>query len=163
MNIQLKYWKMLVQLKAATFYLNIYADRSYKWERRINIITAIASSASIGGWVIWQQISFVWSFVIALSQVVNAIMPFFPFKKRLEIVKNMAKEIQDLFIIADYDWFKVANGDFTENEINDLILNLRKKYNDIQDKYMSDGCLLENEKIKNLADKKTDMYFEYNN
>ena len=37
----------MVQIKAWIFYLDIYAENSYKWDRRINMYGAIASSSSI--------------------------------------------------------------------------------------------------------------------
>lgn len=51
----------MVQIKAWTFYLDIYAEDSYKWDRRINIYGAIASSSSIAAWTIWRNWSFIWA------------------------------------------------------------------------------------------------------
>lgn len=45
--MQEKYWYYMVQVKSSIFYLDIYAERSYKWDRRINAYGAIASSSSI--------------------------------------------------------------------------------------------------------------------
>lgn len=58
----------MVQIKAWIFYLDLYGEDSYKWEKRINIFSAIAASTSIAAWAIWQQLSFVWSLIIAISQ-----------------------------------------------------------------------------------------------
>ena len=41
--MQEKYWYYMVQVKSSIFYLDIYAERSYKWDRRINAYGAIAS------------------------------------------------------------------------------------------------------------------------
>ena len=37
----------MVQIKAWIFYLDLYGEDSYKWEKRINIFSAIAASTSI--------------------------------------------------------------------------------------------------------------------
>ena len=59
----------MVQIKAWIFYLDIYAENSYKWDRRINMYGAIASSSSIAAWAIWKEWSYVWAVIIAISQV----------------------------------------------------------------------------------------------
>ena len=53
--MQQKYWNFMVQIKAWIFYLDIYAENSYKWDRRINMYGAIASSSSIAAWAIWKE------------------------------------------------------------------------------------------------------------
>lgn len=55
--MQEKYWYYMVQVKSSIFYLDIYAERSYKWDRRINAYGAIASSSSIAAWAIWKDFS----------------------------------------------------------------------------------------------------------
>ena len=61
----------MVQIKAWIFYLDIYAENSYKWDRRINMYGAIASSSSIAAWAIWKEWSYVWAVIIAISQVLS--------------------------------------------------------------------------------------------
>ena len=61
--MQEKYWKYMVQIKAWIFYLDVYTEDSYRWDRIINIVVAIASSTSIAAWAIWQKYSFVWSII----------------------------------------------------------------------------------------------------
>ena len=58
--MQEKYWRYMVQIKAWIFYLDLYGENSYKWEKRINVFSAIVSSTSIAAWAIWQQLSFAW-------------------------------------------------------------------------------------------------------
>lgn len=77
--MQEKYWKYMVQIKAWIFYLDVYTEDSYRWDRIINIVVAIASSTSIAAWAIWQKYSFVWSIIIAISQVLTTIKGFLPY------------------------------------------------------------------------------------
>lgn len=80
--IQKKYWNELSQLKFELYYLGEYIAHSEKCDNSINIITAITSSSSIAAWALWDSWKFVWSFIIALSQVINAV------KIHLRIVKE---------------------------------------------------------------------------
>lgn len=84
--MQEKYWKYMVQIKAWIFYLDVYTEDSYRWDRIINIVVAIASSTSIAAWAIWQKYSFVWSIIIAISQVLTTIKGFLPYSKRLKML-----------------------------------------------------------------------------
>lgn len=55
MDPQRYYWDTFSVLKRNQFYLNIHEQRLDSIERGINIFSAIASSAAIGGWLIWRE------------------------------------------------------------------------------------------------------------
>lgn len=39
--MQEKYWKYMVQIKAWIFYLDVYTEDSYRWDRIINIVVQL--------------------------------------------------------------------------------------------------------------------------
>ena len=133
--MQEKYWYYMVQVKASLFYLDIYAEESYKWDRRINAFCAIASSSSIAAWTIWEECSFIWGFIIAISQVLTAIKEYFPFAKRLKLLKPFIDDLKLLYLKMEYEWYKVAEGEFSENEINTLLYTYKKEISNIEGKY----------------------------
>ena len=158
--MQSRYWKYMVQLKAWILYIDLYSDHSYKWDKRINIYLAITSSSSIAAWAIWSQCGFLWGFLIALSQVITAIKPHLPFAKRLESLGKITNQLQVLFNKADYDWYKVSNGELTEAQINDLLYARKKQYAETVGKALEADPLPENEQFRELADAKTDTFFQ---
>lgn len=160
--MQEKYWKYMVQIKAWIFYLDLYAEDSYKWDKWINVFGAIASSTSIAAWAIWQQLSFVWSAIIAISQVLTAIKGFFPYSKRLKILVPFMEDLKFLYNKIEYNWFKVASGELTEEEINDLLYVFKDEFTNIENKNLKEETLLENDDFKKAADEKTDLYFKKN-
>lgn len=115
--MQEKYWKYMVQIKAWIFYLDAYTEDSYKWDKRINIFVAIASSTSIAAWAVWQKFSFVWSIIIAISQVLTTIKGFLPYSKRLKMLVPFMEDLKFLYNKIEYNWFKVASGDLSEDGI----------------------------------------------
>lgn len=139
----------MVQIKAWIFYLDIYAENSYKWDRRINMYGAIASSSSIAAWAIWKEWSYVWAVIIAISQVLTAIKQYLPFGRRLKYLQPFIEDMKLLYLKMEYDWYKVAGGDLSESE-------------NIESKYLKEEILVENEKYKNKADDKTEEYFQNN-
>lgn len=152
----------MVQIKAWIFYLDLYGENSYKWEKRINVFSAIVSSTSIAAWAIWQQLSFAWSFIIAISQVLSAIKGFLPYSRRLKSIVPFMEDLKFLYNRMEYTWFKVASGDMTEEEINEILYEFKNEYTNIENKHLKDETLLENEKFKKKSDMKTDAYFENN-
>ena len=150
----------MVQIKAWTFYLDIYAEDSYKWDRRINIYGAIASSSSIAAWTIWRNWSFIWAAIIAISQVLTAIKQYLPFGRRLKYLQPFIEDMKLLYLKMEYDWYKVAAGELSETEINGLLYSYKKEYSGIESKYLKEEILVENVKYKNKADIKTEEYFE---
>lgn len=162
MGIQQRYWNYLFQIKSWTFYLNIYADNSYRWQRRIDCYTAITSSSSIALWAIWKKYSFIWAIFIALSQIVNAIKVYLPFSKRLEFINPFINDLQTLFNNMDYKWFQVANGELSENEINEALHLYKNKFLQLEQKYLKGNVLPENCEYLKRADEKAIAYFNSN-
>lgn len=160
--MQEKYWKYMVQIKAWIFYLDLYVEDSYKWDKRINVLGAIASSTSIAAWAIWQQLSFVWSVIIAIFQVLSAIKGFLPYSKRLKNLVPFMEDLKFLYNKIEYNWFRVASGNLAEDEINDLLYTFKEEFTNIENKNLMEEILLENDKFKKAADEKTDLYFKNN-
>lgn len=160
--MQEKYWKYMVQIKAWIFYLDIYSESSYRWDRRINVFTAIVSSTSIAAWAIWQQYSYIWSFIIAVSQIITAIKSFFPFNKRLKIIVPFMEDLKYLYNKLEYNWYKVASGDLTEEEINEMLFEFKNDFTSLENKNLKEENLLERNDFKSKADRKADLYFENN-
>ena len=160
--MQEKYWRYMVQLKAWIFYLDLYEEDSYKWDKKINIFSAVASSTSIAAWAIWNQFSYLWSVIIAVSQVLNAIKSFLPYHNRMKAIIPFMEDLKFLYNKIEYNWFKVASGDLTEVEINELLFSFKNEFTNIENKNLKEETLLENEVFKEKADKRTDTYFENN-
>lgn len=160
--MQKKYWNFMVQVKSSCFYLDIYAEHSYCWDRRIKMFTAITSSASIAAWAIWEHLSFAWSVIIAFSQILNAIKEYLPFSRRQKILSKMNEALKTLYHRIEYNWFKVANGELKETEINKFLFDFKKEYDNIQYKHLNEELLVEKTSYMKCADEKTYRYFKNN-
>lgn len=162
MSVQERYWKELMQLKFQQFYFDEYLCESYKTNNTINIITAIASSSSIAAWAIWNTLGYIWSLIIALSQLINAIKIYLPFNMRVKALTSACSDTNDLFLKAEYNWYKVSNGDLSSNEINELHYQIKRDNQGIIKKYNIHLYIPENHKLKAIADANTTKYFEEN-
>ena len=72
------------------------------------------------------------------------------------------EDLKFLYNKIEYNWFKVASGELSEDEINELLYAFKDDFASIENKNLKEETLLENNKFKTIADKKTDVYFENN-
>lgn len=157
---QQQYWVELQNLKAHVYYLELYQLGSESVERWISIILAIASSASIGGWVIWKDYAFVWAFFIMITQVISVVYKFLPFKARIKPLASAGVELSLLADDAEKGWFDVAQGNLTEREINDKRVAIRKKKSAVMKSAFSGMVFPENEKLMAKAEDQMRKYFK---
>ena len=162
MNIQERYWSTMVKAYFSCTYLELYYEQSVKRSRCLNIFLAIVSCGSIAGWAIWNHLSFMWAIIIAISQVFNAIKPYIPYSKRIDDLYKYERELCEVFNKLESEWYGVANGKYTEEEVNTLLIDSKQKSKEISNKYLYGDYLPRNEKYRELADKKTEEYFENN-
>lgn len=123
--VQEQYWKELYQLKTHIRYIELLLEGSEGVDRTLKIILAIASSTSIGAWVIWNELSWIWATIIAGSQVISAISPFLPYKERIKAYTSLLHELEELMIQAESKWHSIAEGMLTATEINKARFDIR--------------------------------------
>ena len=133
---QERYWKEMYQLKVHINYLETFILEAENIDRLIKIFSAIASSASIGAWVIWQDYSFVWATIIAVSQVVSAVKPYLPFQDRRNKYSALLHDFEDLFIRMEAQWFEIASGKLDAGEINNARTKIRLQKQKLLKKYL---------------------------
>ncbi|EPS3380458.1 hypothetical protein ACVDQD_002181 [Vibrio cholerae] len=124
---QQKYWNLLKELKTHSLYIQNFAIEQSRIEQTLNIILAITSSTSIAAWAIWKDYAFVWGVIIALSQIITAVKPILPYKKRLDALNALGDSIAKLSLVAERDWYYVAEGQWTEHDIHTKWAELREK------------------------------------
>jgi hypothetical protein len=155
---QQRYWNQLKELKVHVFYLQNYAVSSGRFEQVVNVVLAIASSSSIGAWIIWKEYQLVWASIIAISQVITAVKPILPFKKRLEAVSNLGDRIAEISLEAEKDWFFVAEGKWTEQEIHEKCIALKQDALEAERKFLKGMILPKSSSALSKAEREADLY-----
>ena len=160
MNYQGIYWNNLVQLRAGVYYLQAYQIYSEKWNTWIQGFLAITSSASIGGWAIWDEYGMYWGVLIAASQVVNAVKGFLPFQRRAKDIGSLNIEQEKLALEAESKWFSVFEGELTDENIFNLVTDLKQRKLEASHKHFKDQPLPMKSKFETEAAERTQAYFE---
>ena len=158
MNAQNRYWDVFATIKRDAVYVNRCHGSVESTDRWISIFSAVTSSSAIAGWAIWQQYSFVWAFIIAASQVLNAIKPFLPYKARLKALGNLGPDLDALALTAETDWFKVSTGMLKNDEIYGLAMTLKKKCQQAQNKHCRGMSIPESKRHLAFANKEAETY-----
>ena len=159
---QARYWSLLVRVRAHLYYFNHYAVHSEWWDKATGIFLAITSSGSIAAWALWREFTFLWPVLIAASQVVSAVKPFLPYKQRQKVVTEMGRKLLPICLAAEKDWFSVAEGILTEEEINDLLAKYRKQSEETEQNTQGDVVLPLKRKLFAEAQSDAGQYFKTN-
>jgi hypothetical protein len=159
-SIQAQYWNEIVQLKAHVYYLGYHCRSADRWDFWVKVILAFSSSSSIAGWALWNDYSFVWAAIIAVSQVINAIKQLLPFEKRRKALTQVGHELSNLFTKAETDWYYVANGSLTEEDIHLKRMSLQKEKMDCVHRLLSDIMLPAAKLLEDKAAKDASDYFQ---
>jgi hypothetical protein len=119
------YWDELVELKVRAIAIRRHRNYLDRWNTRINFVKAIASSASIAAWAIWQKYPLMWGAIIALSQVIEATKDVFPFSRRLKAAGELTVVLERLFIDAQFEWESVYSGRLDTSQVTEAWRHLQ--------------------------------------
>ena len=158
---QERFWKEFHQLKVQVIYVQELLLEAERKERVAKMAIAITSSASIGAWVVWKELAWLWGAIIAGSQVFSAIYPHLPYKERLKTYSSVLRDLEKLFIDAEHKWQSVADGSLNAQKINAERTLLHKKKGDILNKHMPSGVFPSSSKIQDRAESEAANYFSY--
>lgn len=98
-----------------------------KYDKWLNIFLAITSSGSIASWAIWRDLAWLWGAIIALSQLVTALKPIFPFSKHVHSLNMRCYKQEALFLELDNLWFSLIDGSISERIAKTKLSHLKQR------------------------------------
>lgn len=163
---QRRLWQELVQLRIHIYYLLRYQIAQEKYERRVNMFLAVASNGSIATWAIWNwekwSLDWVWPLIIALSQLVNAVRPYFPYQQRMRAISAMTRELEELALYAEHKWYAVSEGQLTDEQIHEEVIGLRRRKVKAEQTHFGSSPLPHNNAFLEEAENQARTYFRTN-
>jgi len=154
------YFNELFQLKVQCEYIRRYRNILSGWVTRFAVVRAIASSGSIGGWVIWKDLAFVWGAIIAVSQVSDALKDAIPYTARNKAATALLMDLDALFIETLFEWESVYAGAFTNGQITERRRKLMELRHDLEWKHFPTADLPRNPALLPLAERDAIDYLE---
>ena len=122
-----------IELKDCRFHADCLAlkvKQFRKYDIALNTVLAISSSASIASWAIWSDLAMLWGCIIAVSQVITALKPVFPFSKHVHTLNTKCYKQEALFLELDSLWYGLKDGSTDENAAKIQLNHLKHRLND---------------------------------
>jgi hypothetical protein len=157
---QQKYWNQLKELKVHVYYVQHYAVKQSRYDQLVNIFLAITSSSSIAAWAIWKEYQFIWACIIAASQVISAVKPLLPYKKRLAALNKLGDMLSLIALKAEKDWFYVAEGKWDEELIHTNWATLKEDALSVENKCLNGITLPKDNAMLRIAEQDADTYLQ---
>lgn len=112
-------WNSLADYHFKASVMGYAIQRFQKIDRGLNVILALASSSSIAAWAIWKEIPYVWGAIIALSQVIQTVKPYFPYSRYIKELNDKGKKLQTVnlrfeILFYEIDYSTVKDKDFAK-------------------------------------------------
>lgn len=110
--------------------MSLMVKRFRKYDKILNIVLAITSSGSIASWAIWDTYSIVWGALIAISQLVTALKPYFPFHKHVHTLNQRCYKQELLFLDLIELWQNLSEKSEEESHIKSRLNYIAKQINE---------------------------------
>lgn len=111
-----RYWNNLINVRFQAFYFERYATFIECLDKGSAIFLALASSTSVGAWLVWKEHTAVWASVIGVSQVLIVVKPYLPFLRKASDYTRCALALENLYNTLEKTWFECDR----ENEAVDF-------------------------------------------
>jgi len=154
------FWKELYDLKFQVYYYDLHYERLYKIEKYVTTSTQVVSSLSLTIWAITNDYSFVWSSIIACSQLVNMILITLSVADKIKTLSEVIMSLSSMFTEFDYYWLDINEGVTTDKEINERIKEIRTKKSSLLDSHLVKHTISDKQKLIKIATKKLKDYYK---
>ncbi len=156
-----KIWGCLVNMQFKSFVIDLQTEQFQRFERNINIYLAIASSTSIAAWAIWKDLEMLWAIIIAVSQIMTVIKPYFPYYKYVKELSLKSLRLASLNLEYEKLWDKIQASKITEDEASELYYEYKKESIEIL-KFADDTIFKVSSEIEKKAEAKMNIFLKSN-
>lgn len=156
-----KIWAILCDTKFKTYILSYLIDKFQKLERNINIFLVIASSSSIAVWAIWKEYPFLWSGIIAGSQVLTVIKPYLPYFKYVKELNSKLPLIENINIEIEQLWYKLQQKKISDDEAAENYFEIKKQITKIIN-FADDTIFTVDKEMENKANERMKNFLKSN-
>ena len=131
MTLRDNIWATFCNMKYKGFLFYMLVSKYQRLDRTVNIFLALSSSGSIAAWAIWPHIPVVWSCVIAASQVITTVKPYFPYSKIIKELNGRCYKMELLNIEYERFWNQIQRKTLTDDMIEQSHFDRNKLYAEV--------------------------------
>lgn len=157
--IKNRIWSSLVNTKFKCFYIQYLTERYHRNNLAIRIFLAIVSLSSVAAWAIWDIIPWLWTIIIAASNILQAINPLLAFEKKVKVLIEKLSLLEDIQMEFEELYYKFMTNKIDEQDASDKFFELHKKHvKSLQ--CSTDNMFSENKRIKIKSKENTFTYLK---
>ena len=157
-----QYWAMYSDLKHRSFYYSRFLRFFTAINWSISGFLTLTSVSSIAIWTLWGEFPLIWSSLICISQVIQALWPKLPYNDLIVATKLMISSLDKLLLSIDKDWMESEYvRDFSKHEYLDSITKYQTSYHELISQYFSGTFLPDLKHLHKKAEEDCRNYFNH--
>jgi len=125
-------WKNLANIKFKALYTSECSRQSDLIGRCLAFGFALISFSTVATWTIWKEHTIIWAAIIAISQIAQVGLLFFPFFKNEKEFMKMSCEYDTLYLEWERLWYDLNDGTIDETTAKVTSNSLRAKENELE-------------------------------
>lgn len=127
-----------VEIGHNLFYYKYYAISVRKQNNAYSAILLLTSAAGVASLPLWEKVPMIWTIIILLSQIMQALKPLTPFSKQREALQYIVQDLDQIFNELWETWTRVYTyGLEAEDEtaIMNKLIDWKKRERDIMTRF----------------------------
>lgn len=120
-----KYWEFFKNTKYRFFYYKHFQILYSRINFALTVFCSLTALSSVAAWGIWKSAPIIWSLLICISQLIQAILPQLPYSDMLCSTKFMICSLDKLLVSIENTWHEIDVYDYSDEKI----LKYLEKYN----------------------------------
>lgn len=153
------YWNLYTDIKYKSCYYKYFQKFMNAIYWSITVFCSIVSFSSIAAWGIWESYPVLWSVLIGISQVIQAMFSKLPYSDLIHPTKLMISSLDKLLIQIKRDWLEINYLEYPDEKIPKLIEKYELQYSELVSQFFSGAYLPDIGYCMKKAEDECNTYF----
>ena len=152
-------WNNLADTLFKSIYLNKVSNQAYHWGNAYSIFLALATASSVAAWAVWEKFPVLWATIVAISQILHIIKPYFYFIKNDKEFIEMSLMFEGVYLSYEKLWYDLQKNGLDMDEAEKIFYENRQKELNISKSYKHVVCPTINS-LMTKADTETNNFLQ---
>lgn len=153
------YWNCYKKIAYQFFYYKRFQIFLNAVNNGITAFCGLTALSSVAAWGLWKSYPLLWSFLICMAQLVQAIFPKLPYNDMLCSTKFMICSLDKLLLSIRHSWLEIDVYDYTDEHILEIIAKYEAQYSKLVSQFYSGTYLPEIRYCEKKAEEECIAYF----
>ena len=156
------YWSFYYKIVYQFFYYKRFQILFSTINRGISSFCCLMSLARVAAWSMWKTYPLLWSILICVAQLIQALSPKLPYNDLLHSTRFMICSFDKLLLSIRHTWFEMDVYDYTDEQILKFTKKYDAQYSELVSQFFSGSYLPEIQYCNKRAEKEAISYFNIN-